>query len=361
MKVRTRLTLWFAGLLLGSLLLLGGLLHYELVDEVANGHKPESPSEKIEDLLLSYGLPTIAILVIGGSWLVRRALRPVEQLAAAAERVHAGHLAERIPLSGRGDELDRLAEAFNRMLGRVDAGISSVRDFTLRASHELKTPLTILSAETELALGGPTATPAQRERLASQYEEIQRLTALVNALGLLAKADAGLPTLARENLRLDDLLREAVDNIRPLAAMRGITVNLETCDPAPMHADRSSLRQILLNLLDNAVKHNQPDGWIAIRLRHGSVGTDLAIENSGPPIPPAILPKVFDRFVRGPGVVEGSGLGLSIVRTLVEAHGGRVFCEPGRSHGFCIEMKLPTQLERRDGCCFVSPYRPANL
>ena len=109
MTIRTRLTLWYAGMLLGSLLLMGGVLHYELVGEYERGLVPESPAEKIADLLLFYGLPTAIVLVLGGSWLIHRALRPVETLTAAAERVHAGNLAERIPRSGRGDELDRLA------------------------------------------------------------------------------------------------------------------------------------------------------------------------------------------------------------------------------------------------------------
>lgn len=117
------------------------------------------------------------MLVLGGSWLIHRALRPVETLTAAAERVHAGHLTERIPRSGRGDELDRLAGVFNEMLARVEAGVASVRDFTLHASHELKTPLTILAIQAEAALAETTLTPDQRGLLESQLEEVRRLAA----------------------------------------------------------------------------------------------------------------------------------------------------------------------------------------
>ena len=341
MTIRTRLTLWYAGMLLGSLLLLGGLLHHELVVEYERGLAQETPREKIADVLLFYWLPTVFVLVLGGSWFMRRALRPIEALTAGAERVHAGNLTERIPLTGRGDELDRLASVFNEMLGRIEAGVAGVRDFTLHASHELKTPLTILSAETELALGDP-ATPAdQRERLASQFEEIRRLASLVDALSLLAKVDAGLPVIARESLRFDEMLRAAVEDARVLAAPHGITIELAPCDPAPLDGDRASLRQVLLNLLGNAVKHNQPGGWVRVELRAGPDEFTLSIENTGAPIPPELLPRIFDRFVRGPDAREGSGLGLSITKTIVEAHGGTVACVHRAEGGARFAIHLP--------------------
>jgi len=341
MTIRTRLTLWYAGMLLGSLLLMGGVLHYELVGEYERGNVPESPAKKIADILLSYGLPTVIVLILGGSWLIRRALRPVETLTATAERVHPGNLAERIPLTGRGDELDRLAGVFNAMLARVEAGIASVRDFTLHASHELKTPLTILSAETELALGDPTATDAERQRLASQFEEIRRLAALVDALGLLAKADAGLSVIAREPLRLDEMLRVAVADARILAVPHNITIELIRCDDASLNGDRAGLRQVLLNLLGNAVKHNQPEGWVRVELRANAEDFTLSVENTGSPIPSELLPRIFDRFVRGPGATEGAGLGLSITKTIVEAHGGAVTCINRAEGGAQFAVHLP--------------------
>jgi signal transduction histidine kinase len=326
MTIRTRLTLWYAGMLLGSLLLMGGLLHYELVGESERGLAQESPREKIADVLLFYWLPTVFVLVLGGSWFMRRTLRPIEALTAGAERVHAGNLTERIPLTGRGDELDRLASVFNEMLGRIEAGVAGVRDFTLHASHELKTPLTILSIQAEGALSEPTLAPDQRELLESQLEEVRRLAALVDALSLLAKADAGLPIVARELVRLDEMLRVAVADARLFAAKSGITIELTHCDAAPLDGDRASLRQALLNLLDNAVKHNQPGGWVRVELRAAPEDFTLSIENTGAPIPPELVERIFGRFVRGPDACEGSGLGLSITKTIVEAHGGTVAC-----------------------------------
>jgi signal transduction histidine kinase len=347
MKIRTRLTLWYAGMLLGSLLLMGAVLRYELVGEYERGRVPESPAEKIADILLFYGLPTVVLLVLGGSWFIRRALRPVETLTASAERVHAGNLAERIPRSGRGDELDRLAGVFNAMLARVEAGVASVRDFTLHASHELKTPLTILSAETELALGEPTLRADERDRLASQFEEIRRLAALVDALSLIAKVDAGLPIIASEPLRFDELLRAAVDNARILAAPCGITIELVRCDKALLNGDRASLRQVLLNLLGNAVKHNWPNGWVRVELRANLEEFTLSIENTGAPIPPELLPRIFDRFVRRPDSTEGVGLGLSIAKTILDAHGGTVVCITRITGGAQFLIRLPRSASNR--------------
>jgi two-component system, OmpR family, heavy metal sensor histidine kinase CusS len=324
MKIRTRLTLWYAGMLLGSLLLMGGVLHYELIGEYARGMPPESPSVKIADILMFYGVPTVIVLVLGGSWLMRRAMRPVETLAASAERVHAGNLAERIPLTGKGDELDRLADAFNAMLARVEAGTASVRDFAINASHELKTPLTILSAETELALGDPSIGAPERSRLLSQSEELHRLGRLVDALALAAKADAGMPVIARERLDFHELVRQAVDDTRVLGDPHGIIVELVRCDDAPLDGDPAGLRQVLLNLLDNAVKHNSPGGWVRVELRSAREDATLLIDNSGEAISAEIAPRLFQRFIRGPGPAAGSGLGLSIAKLIVEAHGGTI-------------------------------------
>ena len=346
MTIRTRLTLWYGGMLLGSLLLMGGVLHYELVSEYENGHVPESPAVKIADILLFYGLPTVVVLVLGGAWIIRRALQPVETLTATAERVHAGNLGERIPRSGHGDELDRLAGVFNAMLARVEAGVASVRDFTLHASHELKTPLTILSAETELALGDPTLPTKERDRLTSQFEEIRRLAALVDALSLLAKVDAGLPIIAREPLHFDKMLRTAVDEARALAKPHALTIDLGRCDDAQFDGDRASLRQVLLNLLGNAVKHNHPGGWVRVELCSAPEGFALSIENTGKSIPPEMLPHIFERFVRASDNTDGSGLGLSITKTILEAHGATIVCTNPVAGNVAFAIQFPRGVAR---------------
>jgi len=342
MKIRPRLTLWYAGMLLGSLLLMGGVLHYELVGEYEKGRPPETPSVKIADILLFYGLPTVVVLVLGGSWLMHRAMRPVEALTARAERVHAGNLSARIPRTGTGDELDRLAEVFNAMLARIEAGTASVRDFALHASHELKTPLTILSAEVELALNDPGRAGAERLRLTSQLEELRRLGRLVDALGLVAKADAGVPVVAREHLEFCQLVRQATEDARGLGKPFGITVELIHCDGALLDGDPAGLRQVLLNLLDNAVKHNAAGGWVRVELRTNREEAVVSVENSGAPLPAELVPRLFQRFVRGAGPAAGSGLGLSIAQLIVEAHGGAIeYSAPdGSTVRFAVRLPL---------------------
>ena len=345
MSIRTRLTLWYAGMLFGSLLLLGGLLHHELVVEYERGRAQETPREKVADVLLFYWLPTVLVLVLGGSWFMRRALRPIETLMAGAERVHAGNLAERIPLSGRSDELDRLAEVFNEMLARVEAGVASVRDFTLHASHELKTPLTILSAQAEAALAEPALPPDQRELLESQLEEVRRLAALVDALSLLAKADAGVVRLAQDPIAFDQLVREIIADAEVLAAPQGLTVECPACEPVTVRGDRDRLRQLLLNLVDNAAKYNVPGGTLRIALRRTGSAAELRIANTGPAIPAAALPRVFDRFYRGDNAralrVDGSGLGLSIAQGIAASHGGDINLAPTPDGMTEATLRLP--------------------
>ena len=329
MKIRTRLTLWYSGMLLASLLLMGGVLYYELVYE----HRAEVPAqerektpEQIADIIFLYGTPTLVLLLVGGWVLMRRTLAPVIALTEAAERVHAENLRERLPRPGNGDELDRLTGVFNDMLARLDDSFQRIRQFTLHASHELKTPLTILRGEIETLQRDDQSTPPQREALAGMLDEIQRLARIVDDLSLLSKAGAGEVALAREPVRLDELVREACEDARILAEPHGITVELGACDEVTVSGDRHRLRQLLLNLADNAVKHNVRNGRVTLALRRAGEEVQLEIANTGRGIPPDQLPFIFDPFFRGTEAQRakrnGCGLGLSIAQWVVKAHGG---------------------------------------
>jgi len=355
MKIRARITFWFAGILLVSLLHMGAVLRHELIGEYERRRNTESPSEKIADSIFLYGLPTLVVIVAAGSWLISRALRPIEDFTAVAERIHAGNLAERMPLSGRNDELDRLAHVINEMLGRVEAGVASVREFTLHASHELKTPLTILSAESELALSEPDLSEAERQRLESQTEEVRRLAALVDALSMLAKSDAGLPIVSMECFSFDEMTQAGVNAARLLAMRRGISMEIVRCDHAMIHGDRSNLWRALLNVLENAVKHNHEGGWVRVTLCVEGEQLRLSVENTGELISPALLPRVFDRFVRGSESSEGSGLGLSIAKVIVTAHRGTIECFRRDEGGATFVIRLPTA-EPKD----AEPRRASN-
>lgn len=331
MTIRTRLTIWYAVVLAASLLLisLGTFreLHEKVRDERRTGFV-ENALDETSELMFQVGLPAILLGLLGGWWLTRRTLDPLSKLTQAAERIDERTLSQPLPRSGNGDELDRLTEVLNAMTARLHQSFTRVRDFTLHASHELKTPLTVLCGEAESALRNRALTPAERDRCASQLEELRRLARIVDSLTLLAKVDAGQVSLAFEPLRLHELVRDAFADTQILAQSSGIRVELTACEEAITRGDAHRLRQLLLNLADNAVKYNLRGGIISIALRRANGSAELSIANTGAGISPDRLPRVFDRFFRGDPAhsteVDGCGLGLSIARWIVTAHGGNI-------------------------------------
>ena len=279
-------------------------------------------------------VPSALIALAGGWWLMRRALSPVAKLTLAVEKIHDRNLHEQLPRSRNGDELDRLTEVFNAMTTRLDASFARIREFTLHASHELKTPLTILHGETETALQGEAISNTQRERLTSQLDEIQRLAKIVDGLTLLTKADAGQIELKREPVQLDEIVRDVFADAQILARPTNISVCLTGCEPTMIHGDKHRLRQLLLNLADNAIKYNQPGGAIEFLLRREGENAELKISNTGAGIAPEILPRVFERFYRGDAAhnsaVDGCGLGLIIAQWITAAHDGSIQIASGR-------------------------------
>jgi signal transduction histidine kinase len=237
------------------------------------------------------------------------------------------------------------------MTARLNASFTRIREFTLHASHELKTPLTVLCGETETELRDESLSPAQRERAASQLEELRRLAAIVDSLTLLAKADAGLINLSLVPVRLDELVRDCFDDTQILAHTSGINVELTNCETATTNGDAHRLRQLLLNLADNAVKYNDPKGYISMSLRCAGDSAELAISNTGPGVPPELAPRVFDRFFRGDPAhstnVEGCGLGLSIAQWIVSAHNGTIQMVSQPSRLTTVTVRLPLLRENK--------------
>lgn len=334
MKIRTRLNLWYSAILCGvALAVVAAACYHEFVIEkhhVRHSHKSETErdNEDLIDVLTWTVIPAVVLGLAGGWWLTRQALTPVARLTAAAEKIHAGNLAQKLPHSGNGDELDRLTEVFNAMTARLDGSFQRIHEFTLHASHELKTPLTILHGELETDLNQEMLLPAQREKMLSQLDEIQRLTKIVDGLTLLTKADAGQIELKFAPLALDEIVRDAFDDAQILAKPANISVSLAADEKISVHGDRHRLRQLLLNLADNAVKYNQPGGTVEFSLRRDGADAELKIANTGKIIPPEILPRVFERFFRGDpahnSAVDGCGLGLSIAQWIVRAHHGEI-------------------------------------
>ena len=345
MTIRTRMTFWYVGTLLFSGLVIAGLSIKELHER---HHRREERGESWEDVVgifCGVGIPAALLSIGGGWWLMRKALAPIATLTDAAERVNERNLREQLPRSGNGDELDRLAEVLNRMTARLNDSFTRIREFTLHASHELKTPLTILCGETETELRNESLTPAQRDHCASELDELRRLTRIVDSLTLLAKADAGLITLTLAPVRLDELVRDTLADTQMLARASGVRVELGECEELTVRGDPHRLRQLLLNLADNGVKYNQPEGLITMSLRRSDEEAIFSIANTGPGIPAESLPRVFDRFFRCDPAhshdAEGCGLGLSIAQWIVAAHNGTIQIDSVQSELTTVTVRLP--------------------
>jgi signal transduction histidine kinase len=331
MKIRARVTLWYAAILTVSLVIMGAGTYQEIAEQLHHDHSKRAWQHALDEaseMVFYVGLPGMALGLLGGWWITRRALAPVTALTQAVEQKSDSNLSERLPSSGNGDELDRLTEVFNDMTSRLDDSFQRIREFTLHASHELKTPLTVMRGELETALGDEHLTAAQKELLLSQVDEIERLARIVDGLTLLTKADTGQIQLELKPVRLDELMRECVADAKILAQPQGILVNLAPCDRVIVSGNHDRLRQLLLNLTDNAIKYNQPNGRVAISLSNTGAHAELKIENTGAGVPLEIQSRVFERFFRGDrshsNAIEGCGLGLSIAQWIVHAHDGSI-------------------------------------
>jgi signal transduction histidine kinase len=333
--IRARLTLWY-----GVVFSLN-----EVQERRQRIHRTDRGMAEIMEIMLGFGVPGAALSVVGGWWLMRKSLAPLADLTDAVERINETTLTAQLPRTRNGDELDRLTEVFNDMTTRLHDSFRRTREFTLHASHELKTPLTVLCGEVEIALRAEALSAGERERCQSQLEEMRRLSRIVDALTLLARADAGLIDLKRAPVALDELARDSFADAQILAHAQGIRVELRTCEPARVMANAHRLRQLLLNLADNAVKYNTPGGLVTMALRNRGKHAELAIANTGPGIAPELLPRVFERFFRGDPAhnsdVEGSGLGLSIAQWIVTAHDGTIQIESIPEKLTTVTVTLP--------------------
>jgi signal transduction histidine kinase len=349
MTIRSRITVWYGGVLCASILLMAAVMYFELVYERrindAAGNPREPVQEEIAEVIFFYGVPTALATVVGGWLLLRRALAPLDKLTEAAERIRADTLLDPLPRTGNGDEVDRLSEVLNATTWRLDESFQRVREFTLHASHELKTPLTVIRSELETALADGEQTERQRERTSSLLEEIDRLTHIVDSLTFLTKADAGQLKMKKSPVALDELLRESVEDIQALAHPERINVQLKGCRRANVLGDRQRLRQLLLILADNATKYNQPEGRVDLTLGVEGDRARLAIANTGAAVSPEVLDRVFERFYRGDashsGEIDGCGLGLSIARWIVNSHDGEITITSDANGLTTVLVELP--------------------
>ncbi len=352
MTLRTRLALRYGAIIGVCLLLLGGLAYHEFVTEPAQRKAlgiPELPETFWGEYAEVFFYGMIPLVLAVGWWFMRKTLAPINALAQGVERIQAENLHETLPRAGNGDEVDRLTDVFNAMTARLDSSFQQIREFTLQASHELKTPLTIMRIQLETMLEEEeekNLSPTQVEWLECELHEVQRLSKIVDSLTLLTKAEAGLVKLEQQPLQLGDLVQECFEDAQILAEPQTVQMTLAGCETAQILGDRDRLRQLLLNLTDNAIKYNRPGGTVTLTLRRLDTNAEIEITNTGEGVPPELQPRVFERFVRGnearSRAIEGSGLGLSICRWIVVAHGGTIqmTSQPGQTTTVTVRLPL---------------------
>lgn len=279
--------------------------------------------------LLALGIPLIGIIAaLGGYLLAGRALRTVEQIAVKAEVITQHNLSERLPVSRTGDELERLSISLNHMITRLDDAFNNSKRFVADASHELRTPLTVIQGELENLASDAKLPVEMRDRVGSALEDVERLGKIVGKLFALSRLDAGEAQEEWTQLDLASLVSATSDQMTLLAEDKKIKVSCDAAQPVYVMGDRSRLQQVVVNLLDNAVKYTPPGGSVHLKV-HGSDGQGiLEIADTGVGIPAEALPLVFERFFRvdrdRSAGADGAGLGLAIVKSICVAHGGRV-------------------------------------
>ena len=298
-------------------------------------------------LAIAIGLPAmVAIAIAGGYLLMRRALRPVDEITQSAERITSRNLSERLPAPQTGDELERLSVALNRMIARLDESFQHVHRFSADASHELRTPLTILRGELEAAAQQPQITPELRETLGSALEETERLSRIVESLMAISRLDAGEARVELSHFDLAELTSSTTEQMRLLAEDKDIALRCDAELQVRVEGDRARLKQVIVNLVDNAIKYTPAGGFVGVKVSATNGRAVLEVNDNGVGIPPEAAPNIFERFYRVDKArsrqMGGAGLGLSIVKAIVTAHGGQVKVESveGRGSRFLVELPI---------------------
>ncbi len=305
----------------------------------------------------------LLLAALGGYVLTRRSLNPVMAMSERASRIGSDTLHERLPVGDARDEYGQLAAVINGLLSRLESAFEQQRRFMADASHELRTPISILRGEADIALAVTDRPPHEyREALTVVRAEAQRLSRIVHDLFPLARADAGQQPLQLNTVYLDELVTDCARAARSLASRRGMTLKTSASCEAAVHGDEDLLRRLILNLLDNALKYSREGGEVDITLSRDTAYYRVIVHDSGPRIPPEVATHIFDRFYRGEGSragesatsslhhddeahAVGAGLGLAIARWVAEAHGGSLVLSHSSPEGNEFVFTVPDLLE----------------
>lgn len=310
-------------------------------------------------LLILTGLGVLAIGLAGGWWFSYRAFRPITEMSAIAESISVKNLSSRIKVRSTASELGQLATVLNRTFDRLESSFQRQSEFTADASHELRTPVSVILSNAELALSRPRSSEEYQKALQACRRASLRMKSLIDSLLLLARFDSGEPEIERQPVDLEKLARDAIDLLQPLADERQIRLNLRA-EPVTFDADPERLFQMLTNLLSNAIRYNRTEGKVDVEVTSDDRFAVVRVIDTGVGIPAEDLPRIFDRFYRVDKARSraegGSGLGLAICQTIVEAHGGTISVTSEAGTGTTIEVRLPLVKQELES---VLPDQPA--
>lgn len=300
---------------------------------------------RYRSLLLRAAIPALLVALAASWWLSGLALRPLSRVAAAARAIDVTTLDRRLPVRDVGDELDEVARAFNDTLTRLQESFAEIRQFSAALAHELRTPMAALRGEIELSLRaarGSDLAPA----LASQIEEIDRLKRLIDHILTLVRVESGQVALTFTPVDLGELARALTAQLEVLADARSIALTCEGLPHLVVEADAGWLERLVLNLIDNALKFTPEGGRVRLRLAREGTVARLDVHDTGIGMTPEVAARVFDRFYRGdparPAGADGAGLGLTLVKWIVERHAGSIAVQtqPGRGTTFTVRLPL---------------------
>jgi signal transduction histidine kinase len=321
--------------------IINGVSMTRMLEEALRELRDESLEQLWTKSLIA--LAVMTVLMFGSAWWIAgRMLRPVHAITSTARRLSGSNLSERIGLKGPRDELKDLADTFDDMLGRLDTAFTAQKEFVANASHELRTPLTIIRTEIDVALSDPDMSREELEDMGTAVTEaVDRSEHLISGLLTLAQAESAP---AQTYLDLAEITAKEVDLVTSEADSLGLRLDLEL-QPAPIKGERSLLARMAGNLLENAVRHNLPDGWFSVKTGIAGDRAVLEVSNSGPVVSSEDAGRLFERFYRPDKSrsrkTGGFGLGLSIVKSVASAHGGWVELETPGAGGLLVRISLP--------------------
>jgi heavy metal sensor kinase len=315
--------------------------------QVAGSLSNYSQSKKRLIWMMMIVMPLLLVAAsLGGYWLSRRALSPVDEITARARAISGRNLSDRLPVPATRDELQRLSETLNSMLGRLEQAFRRIVQFTADASHELRAPLALIQITAEVCTRRPRAEAEYRESLANILAEANKTSTLVENLLTLARSDAQSDVLTKCQMNLSETVRDACQRGRVMAEAKDLKFRTDLCpSPVWIEGNQEALIRLFLILIDNATKYSVPGGNIAVRLETNGELATVSVEDDGIGVSPEDLPHIFERFYRADKARRrsegGSGLGLSIGQWLTEAHNGLIFCRSTLNIGSTFTVSLP--------------------